>query len=117
MSRSRVKSEKEKEQNRRYMQNYVHPRGNYVFHRERKLLAHYGITISAWDKIFEKQGWRCAICKTSTPPHKHGWHTDHDHLTGTVRGILCAKCNRGLGQFEDNIITMKAAIAYIEGSL
>ncbi len=39
---------------------------------------------------------------------------DHDHKTGAVRGILCYKCNIGLGMFEDDIAKLAQAILYMQ---
>ena len=41
-------------------------------------------------------------------------HLDHNHKNGKVRGILCFRCNAGLGQFRDSIESLKAAIKYLE---
>lgn len=49
------------------------------------------------------------MCKVRAPEH-----VDHDHLTGKVRGVLCFGCNGGLGQFQDNVEWMTAAIEYIQ---
>jgi len=51
---------------------------------------------------------KCAICKTGCPDN-----LDHDHKTGLVRGVLCLKCNMGLGYFEDNPDYLAAAIIYL----
>jgi hypothetical protein len=42
---------------------------------------------------------------------------DHCHNTGKIRGILCTKCNTGLGSFKDNIELLMNAIKYLKGEL
>lgn len=58
-----------------------------------------------------KQEFRCGICKT-LPPSSRRLAIDHDHRTGIVRGLLCTKCNIGLGYFETPEL-LNNAIAYL----
>ncbi len=75
----------------------------------------HGLTSGAFDKLFADQEGTCAICKEQLVlVGKTGLHVDHDHKTLEVRGLLCAKCNRGLGCFEDNTSYLKSAITYLE---
>jgi hypothetical protein len=57
-----------------------------------------------------KQEYACAIC---VQPIDDRAHVDHCHATGKIRGALCAQCNKGLGNFRDNIDHLKAAIKYL----
>lgn len=84
--------------------------------RAEKLKQRYGLTPEQHVKLFEEQHFRCAICSTDTPGSKVGWHTDHDHLTGNVRGILCHKCNVLLGNARDDEETLLSAAAYLKRS-
>lgn len=61
-----------------------------------------------------QQNYKCAICQKPFGYTKKRFAVDHCHATGTLRGILCGKCNAGLGQFKDSIGTLKAAISYLE---
>lgn len=67
--------------------------------RGRGLRFRFGIELSAWESKFESQGRCCAICETTEEP-KRGWHTDHDHITGELRAILCFDCNTLVGRWE-----------------
>ena len=65
------------------------------------------------------EDYQCPVCglKTDQVEGKGGsagaWVLDHCHDTGTFRGWLCQKCNRGLGCFGDSIEGLKLGIAYL----
>jgi hypothetical protein len=81
--------------------------------RDRHLTKTYGITLDQFDAMLAQQGNRCKACGVDTPNHKQGWHLDHCHATGAIRGILCHHCNAALGHAQDNIDRLKALIAYV----
>lgn len=84
------------------MRNHGGSRAYHLKHR-------YGITEEEVRGIIMAQRGGCGICGAPDPEH-----VDHDHVTGEVRGILCFNCNGGLGQFKDNIATMRNAIDYLK---
>lgn len=73
----------------------------------------YGISRAQHDAVFKAQGFVCAICKTDAPP-KDTWNTDHDHMTGKVRGLLCSNCNWMLGHARDDTGFLANAISYLQ---
>lgn len=72
---------------------------------------HPGITRSQRDAMIADQGGLCLICYR---PFGDRPHTDHDHVTGQTRGILCHNCNRGIGYLGDSVDLLTAAIAYLQ---
>lgn len=66
-----------------------------------------------FDKLFEQQGRVCAVC-LSGEHRGRGWHADHDHVTGWIRGVLCHGCNTGMGQLGDDVARLRAAADYLE---
>ena len=78
--------------------------------RDYRLRRTYGLTIGQYDKMLVQQGGRCAIC---TQTSSTALNVDHDHSTGAVRALLCGECNRGLGAFKDNRVTLQAALNYL----
>jgi len=83
--------------------------------RASSLRNSYGITQEQWDAMFTAQGNKCGNpgCGVSKSNTALGWHTDHDHISGKVRGILCHSCNVGLGHFRDDIAKLQGAIEYL----
>jgi hypothetical protein len=77
------------------------------------LQTKYGITLKERDALLAEQSGTCAICGADAPGGRGGWHTDHCHTTKKVRGILCTRCNTGIGMFKDNPATLAAAINYL----
>lgn len=80
--------------------------------RERRYGARY-VTLSA---VLAEQDQRCAVCGTAEPGGRLGWQTDHDHETGAVRGVLCRRCNVGLGVFGDCADTLERAARYLRSA-
>lgn len=69
-----------------------------------------GITEAEFEDYGDSKNWQCEICKKVIIDKPY---TDHDHLSGKFRGILCFHCNVGLGHFGDSISRMQAAIDYV----
>lgn len=82
-------------------------------HRSDVLQRTYGITIDQFEAMSDQQGGACAICRGANDDGRNLF-VDHNHTTGAVRGLLCVRCNRGVGNFLDNIEHLRAAIAYLE---
>lgn len=82
----------------------------------------HGIGLPKFEQMLDRQGHRCAICPAALD--RSSAHIDHDHgccpgvySCGTcIRGLLCARCNLGLGYFRDDPLLLETAIAYLGGS-
>lgn len=75
--------------------------------------------VEQYEALLIKQNGICPICQTLDSGDRRVGRlsVDHCHKTGKVRGLLCAKCNRGLGIFEDDPIKLSAAIQYLTDSV
>lgn len=81
------------------------------YRRRWNLAKRYGITMEQYADLWERQGGGCAVCS-----RKDGrLVVDHDHDTGTVRGILCQRCNVCLGGFGDNLDGVMRVVRYLSG--
>lgn len=83
-------------------------------------LKKYNINYKQYLNILRLQNNFCAICqKEETVQHSNrdkelSLSVDHCHETGKIRGLLCNKCNRGLGYFKDNIKLLENSIKYLQ---
>ncbi|KKN03487.1 hypothetical protein LCGC14_1107290, partial [marine sediment metagenome] len=110
--------EKRQEYCRKYHKEHKQERAAYkAKHRDRYrnqiLKRRYGINIERHKQIYVEQQGCCAICRK--PIEYNKVHTDHNHITGIVRGILCPNCNHLLGQAKDSIDILETAIKYLNG--
>lgn len=78
-------------------------------------LSRYGLTLEAYDALMERQGGVCAACGDRPTKGKgRRLHVDHDHATGTVRGLLCQACNLAIGHTGDKVERLRGLIKYLE---
>jgi len=82
--------------------------------RKNRLLSVYGITAQDYQDMLHNQDYSCNICCTHVSELKRALSVDHDHATGKVRGLLCSKCNVGLGHFNDSLELLSSAYNYLE---
>ena len=98
-------------------------RSHHMASRKHSLWKNYGLTLDQYDQMLVEQGGACLICRSVEPwgfvekpkRAKEFFCVDHDHKTGKVRGLLCQPCNTGLGNFNDDTGSLRAAIKYLEG--
>lgn len=87
------------------------------------LKSKYGIGLREYREILDKQGGVCAICGNpeekeqsrgnNKGKNKDSLHVDHDHITGHVRGLLCYRCNTGIGKLRDDANILRKAARYL----
>lgn len=87
--------------------------------KEQNLKHFFGITLADYNSIKESQNGVCAICELpETSKHQSGktrdLAVDHCHTTGKIRGLLCTRCNNGIGNFKDNTEFLQKAINYLK---
>jgi len=82
-----------------------------AFNRNRYLLKRYHITSEDYEAMVKLQNG-CGICGKIYIKKKY--RIDHDHKTRKIRGLLCDKCNRGLGFFGDNISGLQKVLTYLK---
>ena len=80
--------------------------------RDRHYKWKYNLTSEEYTNKLNEQNGVCGVCGSMEFFFKRILAVDHDHTTGKVRGLLCNKCNLGLGNFKDSIETLKSAIKY-----
>ena len=79
----------------------------------------YGINVNEYNRILDEQNGVCGICgKIESEMHRVTkkvklLSVDHEHASGKVRGLLCSKCNRGIGAFLDSEDLLMKAIKYL----
>lgn len=83
--------------------------------RNRRLRENYGITHEYYEELLRCQNGVCAICGNGHVGRNNASHfaVDHDHSSGKIRGLLCSKCNMGIGYFGDDIAKLQNAIEYL----
>lgn len=74
----------------------------------------YGLSEERFQMLKLAQFDRCGICRKEFDESQHGAQIDHDHKTGVIRGLLCVKCNMGLGYFDDSEHSLQSAIEYLQ---
>lgn len=80
--------------------------------RQYHLKSKFGLSDAEYAAMLAEQGGVCAICGGECAT---GWRlaVDHCHQTGQIRGLLCGRCNRAIGQMEDDPELLGAAANYL----
>ncbi len=100
---------------------YTHDRKFRAAQRKRSHDKHvgrtYGLAPGEYDELCAFQDGLCAICRRAKCVGVSGKHlaVDHDHVSGSPRGLLCVVCNREVvGKYD--IEALQRAIDYLQDS-
>lgn len=80
-----------------------------------RLKCLYGITLGKKLDLYVMQSGRCAICKQAIALDEIV--VDHSHKTDKVRGLLCDRCNIGIGCLKDSPEILRNAIKYLKNDI
>lgn len=75
-------------------------------------LNKYGLTSETFDQMVIRQNNVCVICNQKEKRRRLS--VDHDHDTGKIRDLLCGRCNKSIGLFEEDPELLRKAAEYLE---
>jgi hypothetical protein len=81
--------------------------------RSGTLAKRYGISPARVESALVGQGGKCAICGAIEADQRRRLSIDHNHATGAFRGLLCERCNLGIGYFCDSPDLLESAANYL----
>lgn len=86
--------------------------------RKSGIKARYGLSMADLEDMHTACGGVCGICGEAIslggPRGNAKAYVDHNHNTGSIRGLLCMCCNTALGKFRESREILGNAIAYLE---
>jgi len=101
---------------------YLDENKEVVAERKRRyyLKTSFGISVEEYERMHDQQNGLCAVCRNpeTAIDNKNSQQVrrlavDHDHGTGKIRGLLCQKCNMGIGYFQDDPALLREAANYL----
>ncbi len=107
----KYKAQRDRANQRRKERGYYEDNADTIF--ENYLKRTYNIDLNKYNTLLEEQSGVCAICKQECVSGKK-LAVDHNHHTGEVRGLLCCRCNRGIGNLDDDLDRLRSAVLYLE---
>lgn len=85
--------------------------------RAKNLCRTFGISIEQYDSMHYAQHGLCGICGQPESAVSGACirrlAVDHCHRTGKIRGLLCSRCNAGIGYLGDSTARLTSAINYL----
>lgn len=80
---------------KKYMKDYhAKNKGKYTQRQRYKNVERlYGLLPDQYDALVKKCHNKCQLCRKKFGKNGRYAHVDHCHVTGKVRGLLCAGCN------------------------
>jgi hypothetical protein len=88
----------------------AHPGKNLQYSLKRR----YSITVERYQEMLNAQDGLCACCGRPGEGGALRLLVDHDHDTGEIRGLICRRCNTGIGMLGDDADGVRRALDYLE---
>lgn len=90
--------------------------GNKERRFDKYLQRRFRIDLKKYNEMLLAQDFKCGICPKKASDAGRRFAVDHCHSTGKIRGLLCGKCNRALGLFDDSVTTINKAAEYLKNA-
>jgi hypothetical protein len=103
--------------NREHLRRYDRQRWRKTDRWNQHIWRRYGISVADYNAMLQAQDGKCAICNScEAGGNSVRFHVDHDHASGSVRGLLCSRCNRLIGAAEESGTILGSALRYLRAS-